>query len=280
MNKDQSNKNLKNVSFRNVDLSNGNFSGSDLRGADFSGSNLTGADLMNTKIGITPGSTFFIFVIALIVSALSGYLAMLAGQTTQTMLASEDPYIRNSGILSVVIACVFIIYSLWKGGGVAIRRLVIPVLAVVIIIGVIGYFSGLGTGVGMLYLGLSVILVTVMLIVGTIARTAAGALSNLVFIVVAIAGSAFSSSLGGGIGTMVLAVSCGLISKRSFKDSDKFGFLANISAFITRKFGTSFKSSKLTGGNFSKAVIRNADFTNADISSVIWGDSKKNNCLV
>src|SRR6185295_3972430 len=104
MNKDQSNKDLKNASFRNVDLSNANFSGSDLRGADFSGSNLSGADLMNTKTGITPGRTLFIFIVALLISVLSGYLAMLAGQTTQTMLSSEDLLVRISGIISVVIA--------------------------------------------------------------------------------------------------------------------------------------------------------------------------------
>jgi len=280
MNKDQSNKDLKNASFRNVDLSNANFSGSDLRGADFSGSNLSGAYLMNTKMGITPKSTFLIFVMALMVSALSGYLAMLAGQTTQAMLASEDPKVRYSGILSVVIAFVLIFYSLWKGGGKAIRQLVIPSLVIVIVIGIIGYITGLGTGKGMFYLGVSIIVVTVMLIVGTIARTAAGALSNIIFIVVAIAGSAFSNSIGGGIGTMILAISCGLISKKALKGSEDHGVLARISAYITRKFGTSFRSSKLTGGNFSKSIISNADFTNAEISAVIWGDSKKNNCLV
>jgi len=280
MNKDQSNKDLKNASFRNEDLSNANFSGSDLRGADFTGSNLTGAHLMNTKIGITPGSTFLIFVLALIVSALSGYLAMLAGQTTQIMLASEDPKVRGSGILSVIIAFIFIVYSFWKGGSKAIRQLVIPSLALVIVIGIIGYFTGLGSGKGMFYLGLSIIVVTVMLIVGTVARTAAGALSNIVFIVVAIAGSAFSNSLGGGVGTMILAISCGLISKRALKGSENHSVLNSISEFVTRKFGTSFRSSKLTGGNFSKSEIRNADFTNAEISSVVWGDSKRNNCLV
>jgi hypothetical protein len=280
MNKDQSNKDLKNASFKNADLSNANFSGSDLRGADFSGSNLTGAHLMNTKIGITPGSTVFIFIVALIVSALSGYFAMLAGQTTQTMLASEDPNIRYSGILSLIVALVFILYSFWRGGSKAIRQLVIPVIIIATVMGLIGYFSGMGTGMGMFYLGLSVILVTIMLVVGTVARTAAGALSNIVFMVVAIAGSVFSNTLGGGIGTMILAVSCALISKKAMKGSEHHSVLARISEFVTRKFGTSFRSSKLAGGNFSKAVIRNADFTNADISSVNWGDTKKNNCLV
>jgi len=217
---------------------------------------------------------------ALIVSALSGYIAMLAGQTTQLMLVSDDRNVKISGILSVVIALLFIIYSFWKGGAKAIRQLVLPLLGVVIIIGAVGYFSGWGTGVGMFYMALSMIIITVMLIVGTIARTTAGTLSNLVFIVVALAGSMFSNSVGGGIGTMVLAISCGLISKKAFKDSEKFGLLAKVSNFITRKFGTSFRGSKLAGGNFSRSVIRNADFTNADISSVIWGDSKKNNCIV
>src|SRR4051812_15243486 len=115
MNKDQSNKDLKNASFRNADLSNANFSGSDLRGADFTGSNLSGADLMNTKIGITPVRTTIIFIMAIIVSALSGYLAMLAGQTTQLMLASEDKNVRASGILSVVVTLIFILYYFWKG---------------------------------------------------------------------------------------------------------------------------------------------------------------------
>jgi len=217
---------------------------------------------------------------ALIVSALSGYFAMLAGQTTQFMLASEDKNVRISGIISVVIAFLFILYYFLKGGSMVLRQLVLPILAVVILIGGVGYFSGWGTGLGMFYLGLSLVLVTVMLIVGTIARTTAGTLSNLVFIVVALAGSLFSKNLGGGIGTMVLAISCGLISKKGFKDSDKFGLLAKVSTFITRKFGTSFRDSKLTGGNFSKSVIRNADFTNAEMQSVIWGDSKKNNCVI
>jgi len=279
MNKDQSNKDLKNASFRNVDLSNANFSGSDLRGADFTGSNLSGADLMNTKIGITPGRTTIIFIMAIIISALSGYLAMLAGQTTQLMLASEDKNIRISGILSVVITLIFILYIFWKGGSKAIWHFVLPVLALVIIIGAIGYFTKWGTGMGMFYVGLSLILIVVMLTVGAVARTAAGTLSNILFIVVALAGSLFSKSLGGGIGTMFLAISCGVISNNAFKSSEKFFLLTKVSQFITRKFGTSFRDSKLTGGNFSKSVISNADFTNAETSSVIWGDSKKINCL-
>jgi prepilin signal peptidase PulO-like enzyme (type II secretory pathway) len=217
---------------------------------------------------------------ALIVSALSGYFAMLAGQTTQLMLASEDSNVRISGILSIIIAFMFILYYFWKGGSRVLRHVVLPVLAVVILIGAVGYFSGWGSGLGMFYLGLSMILVTVMLIVGTIARTTAGTLSNLVFIVVALAGSLFSKNLGGGIGTMVLAIACGLISKKAFKDSEKYSLLSQVSTYITRKFGTSFRGSKLTGGNFSKSVIRNADFTNADISSVNWAGSKKNNCII
>jgi uncharacterized protein YjbI with pentapeptide repeats len=279
MNKDQSNKDLKNASFRNADLSNANFSGSDLRGADFTGSNLSGADLMNTKIGITPVRTTIIFIMAIIVSALSGYLAMLAGQTTQLMLASEDKNVRASGILSVVVTLIFILYYFWKGGSKAIRHLVIPVLVLVILTGVIGYLTEWGTGMGMLYLGLSLILIVVMLVVGTIARTTAGTLSNILFIVVALAGSLFSKSLGGGIGTMFLAISCGVISNSAFKSSEKFSLLSKVSGFITKKFGTSFRDSKLTGGNFSKASISNADFTNADIASVNWGDAKKLNCI-
>jgi uncharacterized protein YjbI with pentapeptide repeats len=52
-----------------------------------------------------------------------------------------------------------------------------------------------------------------------------------------------------------------------------------VATFITKRFGTSFRNSQLANANFSKSKIHNADFTNADISLVNWGDSKKANCI-
>ncbi|TMI86252.1 MAG: pentapeptide repeat-containing protein [Bacteroidetes bacterium] len=278
MAKDYSQKKLRNASFKDEDLSYARFSDSDLRGADFTGANLTGAIFTHVRTGITPLNTVLLFVLALAISLLSGYVAMLAGQTVQTMFKSSDSNVRLAGIVTCAITVLFIAYAWWRGGS-AIMHLIIPAVLLAIVVGVVAYFSGLGTGMGMLYLVLALLLVTVMFIVGIIARTAAGAVSNILFIIVALSGGIFGRSAGGGIGTVIMAISCALISKRALSGTKGFEGLKKIADFITRKFGTSFRNSKLTEANFSQSKIYNADFTNADLSFVNWANSKKFNCI-
>jgi hypothetical protein len=279
MEKDFSHKNLKGVSFKNEDLSHARFAGSDLRGADFSGSNLLGADFTHVKTGITPINKVVIFLVALIVSAFSGYIAMLAGQTIQGMLDSKEANIRTAGITSIVTLVLFVVYACWKGVGHAVRQLVVPIAIAALVIGFIAIISGLGTGRGMLYLILALVLVVVMFIVGTVARATAGTLSNLLFLVVAMSGAFFGKSVGGGIGTVVMATGCAIISKRALSGAAGFDSLKRIAGFITRKFGTSFRNSRLADADFSRSKIRNSDFSDVDITVVHWGNSKKINCI-
>jgi pentapeptide repeat protein len=275
-----SNKDLQGASFKNEDLANINFSGSDLRGADFSGSNLSGADMTNARTGITSLTVILLFFGALAVSLLSGYIAMLAGRTIQIMMASTDTKVRAAGIISLVIILFFIIFSYLKGVNNAIKNLVIPVVILAVVIGIAAKLSGLGTGRGMLYLILALILVAVMFVVGTVARAAAGTLSStILFVVVALGGGMFGKSIGGGLGTVIMAISCAVISKKALSTSKGFDDLKKIATFITRRFGTSFRNSQLAHTNFSSSKIHNADFTNADTTLVNWGDSKKANCI-
>jgi hypothetical protein len=279
--KDYSQKNLRKASFRNEDLTNARFADSDLRGADFSGSNLTGADFTHVKTGITPVNTLLIFLAALVVSALSGYVAMLAGRTIQFMLASTDANVRASGIISLVLIFLFIAFSLWKGVDSTIIKLIVPVCALAVLVALAAVVTGWGTGRGMLYLILSLILVVVMFIVGTIARAVAGSLStNILFIVVALGGGMFGKSVGGGLGTVIMAISCALISKRALSGAKGFESLRKIACFITSKFGTSFRNSRLADTSFTKSQIMNSDFSDTDVSLVNWGDSQRTNCVV
>jgi hypothetical protein len=279
MEQDYSNQNFQNRSFENKNLANANFSGSDLRGADFSGADLTGADLTNAKTGITPLRTGVIFFVSLLVSLLSGYVAMLAGATVQVMLKSGDEKIRAAGILSMILILGFVLYYYWKGGRSVIRHLFLPIVIISVVLGLAAHFSGLGTGKGMAFLILSLILTLVMLIVGTIARATAGVLSStIIFILVAVSGSLFSKSVGGGLGATILAISCGIISKRALGGAKGFEPLLRITSLITSKWGTSFRNATLSNVDFSGTKIRNADFTNADLSGVNWETSKKINC--
>ena len=278
---DYSYQNLRNSSFVNEDLSYARFENADLRGANFTGSNLSGADFTNAKTGIVPKNTILIFFGALAISALSGYIAMLAGNTVQGMLASRDDKIRAAGFLTIIITVLFIAYAYWKGTGIAVRRLVIPVLIAAAVVGLTAYFSGLGTGKGMLYQILALLLVVVMFVVGTIARATAGTLSNLLFIVVALSGGMFGKSVGGGIGTVVMAIGCALVSKKALSGAKGFEGLRNLAFYITSKFGTSFRRCRMANADFSQSKkIRNADFSNADISFVHWGKAKKVNCII
>jgi uncharacterized protein YjbI with pentapeptide repeats len=278
---DYSFQNLRNTSFENEDLRYARFENADLRGANFTGSNLAGADFSNAKTGIIPKNTILIFLVALAISALSGYIAMLAGNTVQHMLASNDTNIRYSGILTIIITVLFIVYAYLKGTNAAFMNLIIPFIVAAVLVGLTAYFSGLGTGKGMLFLILALLLVLVMFIVGTVARATAGSLSNILFIIVALSGGMYGKSVGGGIGTVIMAVGCALISKKALSGAKGYKGLRAIALYITSKFGTSFRSCKMANADFSQSKkISNADFSNADISFVLWGNAKKVNCII
>ena len=280
MSVDYSKKNLQKASFKDENLASTSFLGSDIRGADFSGADLTGADFRHIKTGITPTTTGLLFFVSLVISLSSGYLAMLAGSTVQIMLKSGDDKLRAAGIISLVLIALFIIYLYLKGGRTVLKHVLIPAFTLAIVIGGVAYFSGLGSGKGMLFLGLSLLLVVIMVTVGTAARVLAGVLSStILFVIVALGGGMFGKSLGGGIGSVVLAISCALISKRVLGGAKGFDSLKNLALKINTRFGTSFRNANLTNANFSHSIIRNADFTNADISSVNWDDAKKQNCI-
>src|SRR4051812_39723138 len=101
--KDYSDRNLQGMSFEDKDLRYSSFVNSDLRGANFSGANLSGVDFSLVKTGITPLHVTFIFIIALLISLGSGYVAMLGGLTVQKMLASNNEQVRASGVLSIAL---------------------------------------------------------------------------------------------------------------------------------------------------------------------------------
>ncbi len=275
---DYLNKNLQKVSFRNETLVNANFSGSDIRGADFTGADLSGADFSNARTGITSVNAVLLFISSLIISLFAGYLATLVARTLGVLLNSDQSHIRIGGIVAIVLIIIFILYTIWKGGSRSITYLIIPAVILALASAIVLYLSGLGTGMNMLYIAVSFLLLLIMFYVGTIARTAAGNLSNILFIIVALSGGIFSKSLGGGIGTLVMAISCAVISKRALAGAEGFSLLKKSALIVTSKLGTSFRNTQLSGANFFGSKIQNADFSGSDITLVNWGDAKRSNC--
>ena len=228
MNKDYSNKNLQNVSFRDQDLSTANFSNSDLRGADLTGANIVGANFTNVKTGITPLITALIFIGALIVSLISGYFAMLAGRTVDEMLASKDQNVRTIGIITIIITILFLLYAWRRGTGKAFKNLIIPFALLAAVAGIIVTVSRMGTSYGIMEQLLALMFVLIMFIIGTIARATANTLSVILFVIVAIAGSVFGKSIGAGVGATIMALACAQVSKRALSGAKGFDSLRKI----------------------------------------------------
>jgi hypothetical protein len=220
------------------------------------------------------------FILAMIISLFSGYMAMLCGTVVQELIVSKQEHERMAGSLSVIITVLFTWYAWNKGGHIAFKSLIIPLIVFAIMIALIIYLSGIGTGKGMFYLGISLLLVGIMFITGTVARTIAGSLSNIYFLIVAISGELFSKSIGGGIGTIVLAILCAMISKRAVSGAEGFHLLKNIALYVTRKYGTSFRNAKMANTRFSGSKLRNIDFSFTDVSLVNWGNARRMNCII
>jgi hypothetical protein len=273
-------KKLTGKSFKVQNLVNADFSGTDLRGADFTGSVLANANFSNSKTGLKTSSTVLVFIFALVVSLLSGYLAMLAGATIQLLINSGQRSLIDAGYITSGLILFFIVFTILKGGKNILLYIAFTII-MALAAGLVGWLSGMGTGMGGVYGSLALILFVLMIIVGTIARTVAGTLSsNIIFLVVALGGGMFSKNLGGGLGTVVLALSCAVISKRIISGKGNFPVIKKIALSVGAYFGTSFRNADLTGSDFSGSIIYNTDFTGAKLSEVNWENSKKKFSLI
>ncbi len=278
--KDYSNQNLQGASFTGHQLSEANFSGSDLRGADFSGADLSRANFTSSRTGIRPTHSVLLFSATLVVSLFSGYVAMLAGRTAQQMIESKDPHVHASGMVTVALEILLVVAFYLNGVGKTVKSLVLPTCIIALAVGLVSYLTHFGTGMGMVYLVLTIFLLTIMFIIGTIARTVAGALSStLLFLVVAFGGGIFGRSIGGGIGTVVMAISCMQISKKALAGAKGFESLRKMAFSVTRRLGTSFREANISNADFSGAKIHNADFTGAGTSLARWDNTKVANSI-
>jgi hypothetical protein len=183
-----------------------------------------------------------------------------------------------AGYLAAIIFVLFAVLAVRRGVGHAAKQIIVPVVFFAAALAVISYFSGFGNGHGVSYLILSLVLIVVMFGVGTIARVVAGSLSTVMFWVVAVLGSVYGRSVGGGIGTVIMAIACVQISKRALSGAKGFELLTRMASLVTEKFGTSFRAARLDLADFSQTILHNADFTNSSTRSARWDNCQKINC--
>jgi hypothetical protein len=276
LNLEYAGRDLQGKSFKGADLKYANFSGADLRSADFTGADLSGADFSKSVTGMKLSYKILIFIGALVISLFSGYLAMMLGTTVQGMIKSTDWHEHYAGLIASGFIVIFTGFSMWKGIYTATRRVLPIMLGIPVVTGLFMVLSGFGTGSGSFYGLYAILLMASMFTVGTISRATAGTLaSGILFLIVAVGGGLFGRTVGGGIGTVILAVSCAIISKQALKLENSRSVLKKIALTMGTYYGTSFRKANLTQANFSEAVIQNTDFSKADLSGVNWTHAKK-----
>ena len=272
---DYSGENLQGRSFRRANLRQADFTGADLRGADFSYAILSGAKFNHAKLGIQKSSRVFLLFFSLVLSLLSGYVAMLAGSTVHKLVLSGDWRLQGSGYILIGFFILFTAVALWKGLDTAVTKILLTLIGITGALGLIMFVTGYGTGEGALYGLFALLLMAMMFVVGTVARTTIGTLgSTILFVLVAISGGMFGRSVGGGIGTIVMAIACALISKRALKEKGDT-LLRKVALTVSTYFGTSFKQANLSGADFSDAEIKNTNFSGANLNGANWVNVKK-----
>jgi hypothetical protein len=262
--------------YKGENLHDADFRGTDLRGINFEGTILSNADFSGCRTGLKPSSASLIFIVSLAISLLSGYIAMLTGSMIRLMIASEDSTVVTTGYITFWLMISFLFLTAWKGGKVTLISLPVSI-AVMLMLGLIARLTETGTGRGAVLGSLALVLFLVMVLVGTISRAAAGTMSStVIFLLVAMSGPMFGKFVfGGQIGTVILAVSCAIISKRALSDTDRFPLLKNVALKTGAYFGTSFVNADLSGANFSESLIKNTNFKGAKLINVNWENSKK-----
>jgi uncharacterized protein YjbI with pentapeptide repeats len=271
---------LINRKFTNQSLVNANFTNCDIRGADFSDCNLSGSDFSNVRAGISNRSKILLFTVSLILSLLAGYIAMLGSQQVQRMLEAEDQRLHYVGMIVSAIIFIYFGLLLWKGFGNSIKFFLLKILILTIVTSCVLFFSGIDKGQGAIAVIMVCTAATTLFFIGTFARAVAGALSfDLLFVIVAVSGSLFGKTLGGGIGTIILAILCAFISKKTLNGAKGLNDLRIITLKITNRFGTSFNDANLIDANFSDAKLNNTNFNRANLTNVKWNNTQKKNCL-
>lgn len=255
------------------------FRNEDLRSKKFTGTNLRGAVFENCIFGINSSNRFIIFMISACLSLFAGYIAMLSGNVTQSLLTSDEQRLRLAGYAISGLFVVFIAVVLWSGLNYRSAKVAIGMIVLIIIVGAVAYFTDASaTGIGTVYGVGALLLVIAMLIIGTVARATAGSLqSTVLFIIVAMGGGMFAKSLGGGVGTLIMALATAVISKKALK-SDQDSLVKNLALRISTSFGTSFKNADLTGASFKDVEVKNCDFNRARLSNITLDNVKESLC--
>ena len=267
--------NLQGRTFRGQNLASADFSESDLRGADFTNAILTNANFANARVGLQMHTVVLFTVLLLVTSVALGMIAGLSAGTIGLQFHSVS-LAKSAKAIAIAVHCGFLFVALRRGltasFSIFAAAFALAVGAAVVYSGAIPTAAAIAIAIVLDFLVASLTMVAVgMAIVTWIVINAKWG----VIVAIAFAGT-FLASIGfaptsisaTAIVVTVLLLS-GYVSWQTLRNRE---YVRTIAGVLFARWGTSFRSSDLTGANFSNTVLKNTDFRQAVLTSTRWED--------
>ncbi|MDZ8139693.1 MAG: pentapeptide repeat-containing protein [Nostoc sp. DedQUE04] len=277
---DFSNQNLRGRSFKGQNLEGANFSGANIRGADFSSANLTRANFSNAKAGLKLIWIFFLLILSLAISSLSGF-------TSAIILNFNIYFWLSKKLPAVVVICYSIFISLIRG---ILNNFLDPNIVVIINI-----YLPVGAILAVAYFGATAAVDEPKAKLGGVAVTNFVVMAILTVLVFSQMGELAQQTLinttqakdiqiikvfaeGKWLGRLVGGFFGGFwgyfFSQAAIEGDPKFSWIWKMCINFAARGGTSFYQANLTGANFTKALLKGADFKSAVLICTLWRGAK------
>ncbi|WP_445247304.1 pentapeptide repeat-containing protein [Microcoleus sp. OTE_8_concoct_300] len=284
---------LRGQSFVKKDLSGANFTKADIRGANFSHATLTGTNFARATAGLQRRWVAVQWVLALLMSALSGILASYSGVfVVATSLSVES--LLEKWVLSIFFAIVLIAifgvivchgFTVQAVSLIAVAGAVAVAVAFAVAVGGAGAFAGAVTGAvsgafalagAFTFAGAGAVAIAG---AGAGARAGAGAVTVVVIVAVTVAGAvagavALAFAVAGAVSGAAILLSL-YVASRAMKGDEKFAIVRQFAIAFGSLGGTRFYCATLTDANFTAATLKNCNFRDATLTRTCWKYTKK-----
>lgn len=272
---------LKGKSFRGKELSGCDFSKADIRGADFTNASLRNTNFSSVKAGLQHHHALLVGILFILAALLLGGLAGLFDRVAEfnfhrSSLVFLIPKWLTLGVL-IAFAVIAIRNGIAASFSVFILAFIVSGLvalassAAVIAAGAIAIAITVASFAAAAIAFLSVAATTTMLACNVL--MAAGVLVAFGFPLIMVAmPTAGESAIG--LAVIIMALSA-IISWRALQGDRKHAQILSLSSRLLRRWGTSFWGADLTNADFTAALLKNSDFNEAILTSVLWENGVK-----
>ena len=308
MSQDYSGQNLRGRSFRGKNLEGADFSYADIRGANFTGTNLRGANFTKAKAGLQEQWIVFMLLISCFFSSSIGLTSALSGYSIfYFFLPSGDQNIFL-GLFFFITYIVLLFINQKKG--IELTSKLLPAF-----IFVTGIFAIAGIGAVSISVAISIASNVVFVIVGSVIFAFIGAFGNkihIIFFTIISIVSIIFFTINGTVSkyftvaftlalpnvevstgttkiayiltilgaTITLSTSL-IIAYQALNNNGKFNLIRTLALVLTTVVGTSFRGAELTETNFTRAILKNANFMSTSkktiLTRVCWKKVQKFN---